>query len=509
MNVSRTDNFIASLGVEAYRVGGSVRDELIGRPIKDADYMVRGVPMRDLGVLLKGALPTKGTNPSVKPLILRDGRQAGWRVYARGLGSIEVVLPRTEIPRAAREGENTHRAFVIKVDHSVSLEEDAKRRDFTFNALYAEVAALGGVVMGPGAAIHDPTGRGLYDLEHKLIQTTHADSFRDDPLRTLRALRFVSTLGYDLSGPTMAQMFEHCEAVTGLSAKGYASGTVLEEMNRILMGPDAVKALRLARDTGVLAVLFPELAPMLGFDQGSRYHDLTTDEHTFKALETAVKVDAPLRVRWALLFHDSGKPATAWVGKDGRKHYYQQFKELQRASIMHAPGCARINADHEIVSERLWRATADRLSMPAKLRDEVAKLVREHMVPIKVKNPQTRVRRARVKFGDEMLRDLFLHRMCDLTGKGTSSRPALESIAQMERLRQEASDAGVPASVKDLQINGVDLIQLGIKPGPQIGRVLAQILDEIICRGDGVGNREWQLQRADKLRWYCPTKKEH
>ena len=498
MNVSRTDNFIASLGVEAYRVGGSVRDELLDRAVKDADYMIRGVRMNPLGRLLGEALKEAGfPKPSVRPLVLRDGRQAGWRVAARGLGCIEIVLPRTDIPRAPREGENTHRAFIIKIDSQVGLEEDSKRRDFTFNALYKRVEDVAG--LSTLATIHDPTGRGLYDLEHKLVQTTHPDSFRDDPLRTLRALRFVSTLGYDLSASTFDQMRLHAVHVTGLSAKGYASGTVLNEMDRILMGDNAVKALRLARDTGVLAVLFPELKPMLGFDQGSRYHDLTTDEHTFKALETAIKVDAPLRVRWALLFHDSGKPATAWVGPDGRKHYYQQFKTLDRASVMHAPGTAQVNLDHEVVSERLWRAAAARLNATAKLRNEVATLVREHMVPIKVKNPATRVRRARVKFGDEMLRDLFMHRMCDISGKGTSSLPALENIAEMERLRQEAAESGVPAAVRDLQINGNDLKELGIE-GRQIGVVLSQVLDEVVVRPDEENlTRERQIKRAEAL----------
>jgi tRNA nucleotidyltransferase (CCA-adding enzyme) len=99
----------------------------------------------------------------------------------------------------------------------------------------------------------------------------------------------------------------------------------------------------------VLAVVLPELAPMLGFEQGSRYHDLNTDEHTFKALETAAHVDAPLRVRWALLFHDAGKPDSAWVGKDGRKHYYAR----------NAPWTKDLGARTTRSSRRaLWREAA-------------------------------------------------------------------------------------------------------------------------------------------------------
>ncbi len=317
MSIERADIFISSLGVEAYRVGGSVRDELLGRAPKDADYMIRGVSMLDLGRRLRKAA-VSWPKAAVKPLVLRDGRQAGWRVSARGLGCLEIVLPRTEVPRAPRKGENKHRAFDIVVGPYITLEEDAKRRDFTFNALYKTIRDLDshGVQFdgSPGVSIADPTGRGLYDLEHKFVSTTHETSFRDDPLRTLRALRFVSTLGYDLSAETYRQMQLYAPDVTGLSAKGYASGTVLNELSRLLMGSDAVRALRMARDTGVLAAVLPELAPMIGFDQRSRWHDLSIDEHTFKALETAVHVDAPLRVRWALLFHDSGQATKhGWI----------------------------------------------------------------------------------------------------------------------------------------------------------------------------------------------------
>lgn len=487
MTTERTDTFMARLGVETYRVGGSVRDELLGGTPKDSDYMVREVPLFDLGRKLRVALAEGNyPKPSVKPLVLRDGRQAGWRVSARGLGSIEIVLPRTEVSTGPG-----HRDFDIKIDPFVTLEQDSQRRDFTFNALYRQIDGTTGIeveVLGAPVVI-DPTGRGLYDLEHKLISTTHETSFRDDPLRTLRALRFVAKMGYDLTAETQRQMVEHASAVDGLSAKGYASGTVVEELSKMLMGDDAVKALRLARDTGVLAAILPELAPMFGFDQGSRYHDLTTDEHTFKALETAVKVGAPLRVRWAILFHDSGKPASAWVGKDGRKHYYSTI-------VRHEDGEPSMTTeDHEVVSERIWRAAADRLGVDRALREDVATLVRNHMVPIQVRNPALRARKMRVQFGDAMTSDLILHRMCDISGKGSSSTAALSSVAELEAARQAAQAAGVPASVKDLAVNGHDCIEGGLN-GRDIGLALGDILHEVVCQPDERRmSRAWQLGR--------------
>lgn len=490
--LSRTDTFMASLGLETYRVGGSVRDEILGRRVKDADYMVRGTDMRTLGAKLAFAKGPLGNHqsPVVKPLKLRDGRQAGWRVSARGLGCIEIVLPRTEVSTGPG-----HRDFEILVDHELPLIDDAIRRDFTFNALYKIVSHpenLHITTQITGAEIIDildPTEHGLHDLQRRFVRTTHPDSFRDDPLRTLRALRFVSVLGYDLAESTRAEMREHANAVTGLTMKG-TSGTVLDELSKLLMGDNAVAALREARDTGVLAVVLPELAPMIGFDQGSRYHDMTTDEHTFKALETAVHVDAPLRVRMALLFHDSGKPATAWIGDDGRKHYYAQKPKNELID----PHDGHLNLDHEEQSEYLWNEAATRLNAPKALRTEVATLVRDHMVTIRPKAKATVVNRARVKYGDEMLKDLYMHRVCDLSGKGAKvALNHITHIGTLEQIRQRSQDAGVPAGYKDLQINGKDAIELGLH-GKEISTALARVLDEVVCQPEGEKlTREWQL----------------
>jgi tRNA nucleotidyltransferase (CCA-adding enzyme) len=495
--IEEADNFIRGLGVEAYRVGGSVRDEVMGRRPKDADYLVRNVGMSDLGTMLAlaGAKPSK--------IVARDMAHLGYRAAVRGVGLLEIVLPRVE--NNAGEGRKQN----IVVQPGLTLEEDARRRDFTFNALYKIVSHPENLhtttTLTNGTAVDDvldPLGSGLYDLEHRIIRTTHGDSFRDDPLRTLRALRFVSTIDADLAEETRTQMAWHADAVTGYTKNG-VSGTVLDELKKLLMGQCPAAALRIARDTGVLANLLPELAPMLGFDQGSRYHDLTTDEHTFKALETAAHVDAPLRVRLALLFHDSGKPETAWKGSDGRTHYYapsdKQWHEVIAAQ--HSAPWRERPQDHEIVSARLWDEAAKRLNVDKTLRDDVRALILNHMVPTKTKNIGTRVRRMRVKFGDELLRDLLLHRTCDLSGK--SGRVALnhiEHIAKMERIREEAQAAGVPASVKDLEVGGKDAIALGIK-GREIGRLLSRVLDEVVCDPTGAKlTREWQLGRLEALR---------
>lgn len=485
--LDRTDSFMyAAVGNAAYRVGGSVRDEILGRRVKDADYVVVGLTLDELRSKIQELLDkTRLEKAAISPLKMRDGQQGGWRVSGRGLGVIEIMLPRTEISTGPR-----HQDFKIIVDPDLPLETDARRRDFTFNALYRQMS-FGtnegtSLLTGPDGTVHenlvDPTGMGLEDLHRRRINITHADSFRDDPLRILRALRFVSTLGYELGAETHALMAVHAQAAHGLSLKGYASGTVFDEFSKLLMGENPAEALRIARHTGVLSVVMPELAPMLGFDQGSRYHDLTTDEHTFKAIATAAHVDAPLEVRWALLFHDSGKPASAWVGNDGRKHYYEN------------PALGK--EDHQDLGADIWLEAAYRLNVPKTLRADVETLIANHMVTYGAKH--SRVARERIRLGDEMYRWLLLHRMCDLTGKGKPNFGHMRTVKDLEEMRAKMEMQRVPRSHADLAIRGRDIVEMGVQ-GKKVGEILDRVLDEVaLDPGEPKNTREWQLAYAER-----------
>jgi tRNA nucleotidyltransferase (CCA-adding enzyme) len=486
--IIRADEFMASLGVETYAVGGRVRDSLLGRDPKDADYTVFGVELVELRYLIE-----KNGGQDVKPIRLRQGGQFGWRfsVPSKRVAMIEVTLPRADT------NGGPGRAMNVRVDPYISMEEDAKRRDFTFNALYYRIGGEGSslTTWGTGAVlenVYDPTGRGLFDLERRIVNTTHAMSFRDDPLRMLRALRFVAR-GFSLGVEAERQMTTWAPAVDGLTAHGYTSGTLLDELRKILETDHAVDALRVARDTGVLAVAIPELEPMLGFEQNSRYHDMTTDEHTFAALETACRTNAPLRVRFALLFHDSGKPEVAWTGDDGRTHFYA--KVMQRAP----DGVVEVETeDHEVAGVRIWRQFCARVNAGRDLREDVATLIKYHMLTAPPKG--SRVRRLRVKLGDEMLRDLIMHRACDVSGKGRIDLNAARRLQKWEDVRREAVEKGIPASIKELKVTGKDAIDVGLE-GKAIGEAFREILDEIVCQPtEDRLTRGWQ---ADRLAWYA------
>lgn len=461
----RADQFITSLdfpaGAEAFRVGGSVRDELLDRKPKDADYVVRGVSL----VELNSAISRAGAKPS--KLQTRDGQVVGARANARGLGLIEIALPRTEVSTGPRHGD-----FEIVCAPSLTLADDAVRRDFTINALYRDLTTR---------EVVDPLGCGVLDLNDKIIRVTNPTSFRDDPLRILRAARFVSVLpGFSLKGSTYESMRAHADAVHGLTDKG-VSGTARDELLKLLMGRRVAKSLRILRDTGALAVLLPEIAPMLGFEQESRYHDMTTDEHTFTALDAAAGMHLDERVRVALLFHDAGKPAAAWKGPDGRLHYYSNGE----------------TEDHEIIGARIAEKALTRLNTPARFKRDVVTLVRRHMVPVVGKVKPSKVRRWRTELGDDLLADLFKHRLADVMGKGSIDNNALLAIARLEEVRADAQRAHVPINPKDLPISGHDLIALGLD-GPAIGRVQRRLLHEVVSNPK-LNEREWLLARAEKL----------
>ena len=455
----KADAYIRSLGFEAYRVGGSVRDELLDRQPKDADYVVRNT---DLDTV-RARVSETGGKPS--KLQLRDGRQIGVRANVKGLGLVEIALPRTEIST----GPGRH-DFEIVVDPALSLREDAIRRDFTINALYRNVETN---------EILDPLQTGVDAVKQRVLITTHPNSFRDDPLRILRAVRFVAR-GFAVDERTEFQMRDHAAAVNGLTVKG-VSGTAFDELCKTLMGRYVGRALRLMRDSGVMAVLLPELKPMLGFEQESRYHDLTTDEHTFVALEAAAGMHCDLRVRVALLFHDAGKPESAWVGEDGRKHYYSNGE----------------TEDHEVISARLASEALARLNAPNTLRKDVDVLIRRHMVSLSGKTRPAKVRRWRCELGDELLADLFKHRLCDVMGKGSIDNAQLMALARLEQIREDAQRHRVPKSVKELTINGHDAMERGLE-GKQIGEVLTAILHEVVSQPDKQKlSRDWQVQRLE------------
>jgi tRNA nucleotidyltransferase (CCA-adding enzyme) len=453
--VDRTiEDYVRGLGLDAYLVGGAVRDDVLGRESKDADFLVPGV---DTGQL-RAALAPHGR---VEDLVVAD-RLVGVRLHPsdrtvrrHAPAGIEFAPPRRE----ESTGPGRH-DFAIVADPSLTVEDDMRRRDFTINAMAKRLA---------DGTIVDPLG-GADDLRAGVLRTVSPNSFAEDPLRLVRGLRFVSQLGLDPNEETLRQMREEAASVRLVSGERIGGGLAADgmgELSKLLLGPQPLKALRLARDTGVLVELLPEFEQAIGFDQESRFHDLTVDEHTFATVQAAADAGAPLRVRLAALFHDLGKPRVAWRGKDGRLHYYAK------------PGFAA--RSHEEVGAELAGAALERLRYPSALQLRVRKIVRWHMLD-PGKGDALRARRLLARHGDELALDLVDHRLADTRGKlGADTDPLAREVERLEAFRRVVErERKSPHRIGDLALDGNDLIQLGFRPGPDLGNALKKLLHDVV-----------------------------
>jgi tRNA nucleotidyltransferase (CCA-adding enzyme) len=417
------EDFVRGLDLDAYLVGGAVRDEQLGLDSKDADFVVPGVDYDGL----RRALEPYGRVEDLEVA----GRQVGARLHPSDPELRRLAPAGIEFapPRAERSTGPGRHDFEIVADPSLSIEEDMARRDFTVNAI-ARRLETGELV--------DPFG-GRADLEHRVLRMVRPNSFAEDPLRLVRGLRLVSQLGLEPHDETL----EHLRAESG-SIRLVSSERLGDELAKLLQGKEPAKALRLARDTGVLTALLPEFEPTIGYEQNSDRQHLPLDEHIFAVVQATADAGAPLAVRLAALFHDLGKP-----GRNGT----------------HAERGADITA-----------AGLGRLRYPNRLRAHTTRLVRAHSFPL-VDVDALFARKFLREHGDELAFDLVTHKEADLAGK-QPSKEELEAVAELRSLLER--ERVHPHRLSDLAVDGADLIALGFEEGPKLGRILATLLDAVV-----------------------------
>jgi tRNA nucleotidyltransferase (CCA-adding enzyme) len=424
---STIEDFVRGLGLDAYLVGGAVRDELLGLDSKDADFVVPGVDYDGL----RRALEPHGKVEDFEVA----GRRVGARLYPRDRAvraaapaGIEFAPPRTE--RSTGPGRHD---FEIVADPSLSIEDDMARRDFTVNAI-AKRLDTGEVV--------DPFN-GAQDLRNGVLRAVSRRSFAEDPLRIVRGLRLVSERGLTPDLPTLEQMRDEAGSVRLVSGERLG-----DELGKLLLGGQPAQALWLARETGVLLELLPELDPEM-------------DEHTFTVVQATADQGANLAVRLAALLHDAAKRTAS--------------------PAEHAPRAA------ELADEAL-----ERLRYPTRLRTYVVRLISAHSFQLDDVDERF-ARRFLREHGDELAFDLVAHKQADLTGK---ERPDREQAVRRlrELLEQERAQ---PHRLADLAIDGSDLIELGYREGPELGRTLDSLLDAVI-EDPSLNTRERLLERVQR-----------
>jgi len=249
---SEIRSYIRSLEIDAYVVGGAVRDELLGLAQRDEDFVVPNVDQSQLRALLE-------PHGRVEDMDVH-GQLVGVRLYPTDRSIRPLAPAGIELtpPRAERSTGPGHRDFTIVSDSSISLTEDMARRDFTMNAMARRLS--------DGALLDPFDGQG--DIALRTIRTVMPTSFVEDPLRLVRALRFVSQLEFGVAPETEAQMRDNASGLAHVSAERIGGGIKADgmgELSKLLLGRAPLKALLLARDTGVLTEVVPEFAPTIGY----------------------------------------------------------------------------------------------------------------------------------------------------------------------------------------------------------------------------------------------------
>ncbi|TAM92921.1 MAG: CCA tRNA nucleotidyltransferase [Jatrophihabitans sp.] len=441
----------AGSGHELYLVGGTVRDALLGRADSDLDFTTDARPEQVLAIV-EPLGPTWTTGMEFGTV----GVQLGERLC-------EITTF-----RADRYDRVSRRPEVVYGD---SLTADLLRRDFTMNAMALSLTG------GDGQVFSDPYG-GLADLARGQLRTPAPpqESFADDPLRMLRAARFVSTLGVSVAEEVRA-------AMTGMAGQlGRVSAErVQTELTKLLLGAHPRDGLELLVDTGLAAVVLPELPALrMAVDEHGQHKDVYA--HTLQVLEQAIDLEDPQDgpdavLRWAALLHDIGKPATRVTGTDGRVSFHH----------------------HEVVGAKLARRRLRELRFGKQFVEDVSQLVFLHLRFYGYRTGEwtdSAVRRYVVDAGPLLPR---LHRLVrsDCTTRNRRKAAALSlAYDTLERRigelqRQEELDAIRP----DLDGNAIMKV-LGIGPGRVVGEAYRYLLALRMERGPlGTQAAEQELRR--------------
>jgi len=347
-------------------------------------------------------------------------------------GVVEITTFRTE----GTYNDNRHPDWV---DFVTDIEQDLARRDFTANAM----------AYSPTRGFADPFG-GRGDLDRHILRAVGdpAARFEEDSLRILRGIRFAVKYGLSVEAQTKEAMFRLSPLM-----KNLAQERIFEEISRFLLctGADAVVTF-----APVLTTVIPELAPLIGFDQRSPYHAYDIYTHTAHVVGAVPPV---LSLRWAALLHDAGKSATFTVDEAGQGHFYGHAQE----------------------SAAIADAVLRRLKAPTALREEVLLLIGQHMTKIEPDKPM--VCRRLSKLGREILERLLLLQEADMGSKGTGKPREMAQISQIRCILSEIESENACLSLKDLAVNGHDLMALGItgrRIGVTLNRLFELVMDETL-----------------------------
>jgi putative nucleotidyltransferase with HDIG domain len=453
----------------AWTVGGALRDELLGREVTDVDIAVEGDPEEAARAL---AAEVRG------PVFQLSEAFGAWRVVDRRGGRVYDFAP--------LQGE--------------TIEEDLTKRDFTVNAMAsprvegetARPAEAGGG--GGGRELIDPLG-GRADLESRVLRVIGPEAYESDPLRPLRLARFAAELGFTPDAETERLTAAAAPRVTEASGE-----RIFAELRRLVTSPGAVSGLALADRLGLLEAVLPELTDLHDVEQ-SHYHHKDVYGHTLEVLERLIDLegeaegelreilDEPLAdeltrgeaLRFAALLHDIGKPATHDVREDGRVTFM----------------------GHDRLGEEMVRQIARRLRTSERLSRFLEAVTRHHLVLGFLVHERPLDRRAVYRYlkrTSPVEVEVTLLSCADrLATRGRNAERAIDAHLDLARELMPQAIAWRRSGPPRVPVRGDELAgALGIEPGPELGRLLAE-LEEAAYAGE-VEDRAGAVELARRLR---------
>lgn len=421
-HVNRILTVLEINGYQAYLVGGSIRDALLGRSPADFDIATSAKP--ELVEKIFEELQTAAT-----------GKAYGTITVIQEEGTVEVTTFRKDLGYS--DGRRPD-----KVQYTECLEEDLMRRDFTINAM----------AYNPSEGLIDPFN-GSDDIRGRQVRCVGdpMERLSEDYLRILRAVRLAAQLDFLIDIGTSQACTQLASGLEKVSVE-----RIREELFKILLTTKPSSGLLMMRSLGILKEVIPEMIPAIGFDQRNPHHDRSVFQHTLTVLD---KTPPVIHVRLAALLHDIGKPYTFIEDEFGVGHFY----------------------GHDKMSVKVGKEFMQRLKCSAELMERTLNLVKEHMVH----HPDLRkkgLKRQLQRVGTENIYHLIDLQIADKQSK--KSNTDISQLLAKKEVVAGILEAKEPFRKKHLAINGDDLKKEGYKEGRIIGKILEYLLNYVLEKPD-------------------------
>lgn len=406
---------------EAYIVGGCIRDIIMDKEPKDWDITTSALPSQTIDFFEETEFKT-----------INLSKKHGTIVVIKDSKAYEVTTFRTE------EKYSDHR-HPDEVRFVKDLEKDLQRRDFTMNALaYSDLKGLVDLF------------NGVDDINKKIIRCVGnpIKRFNEDALRIFRGIRFSSQLDFEIENKTFQAMKKKVGLIKFISMERIQS-----EFNKTILSDQPSKGLLQLKAIGALERIIPEMEKTYNFNQHNPNHHLDVFEHSLKVLEHTPK---DLSMRLAAIFHDIGKPETFFKDDSGIGHFY----------------------DHEKKSLEIAEEILKRMKYSNKIIEKTLKIIDEHMTVYSDEFSDKAVKRLMKRIEPISIGQLAAFQIADI--KATANPQKNEHVIALKNRVEAIKNRKDPLSIKDLAINGNDLIDIGIPEGKIIGNVLNYLFEKVL-----------------------------